>query len=430
MARITSLFTLLTVLLWALGLWISPPAYNARGWSHEIFYLNGVLAWGYMALALIIAARPACIERLTGTPLDRLYVHHRRLGWAALVLSFVHYFTKTLFGPLIALFNLPRPGRFAAGEPADLFAQIWQQLRPIAVTSSEWLTWAMALICVLCVVRALRYSRWLSLHKLLSVIFLGLTLHAVRLMETADFMTPFGWLNLLITAAGAWASVELLFRGAGRDSASQGTLTDVSHKDGVTLLTVDCGRTQKVKPGQFVFFSTDREPPHPFSVVRTEGSRLTLAVKALGDYTSESIPGLRPGCPVRIEGPWGHFRPVLDDRRQTWIAAGIGIAPFMSWLDEAANKPHGSITLCWCIRDRDSEALLPDVRSRAEHAGVTLKLFESRRNGRASPEMLLEDNPERVAVCGSTPLTAALRKAWRGRPCDFATEVFSWRHRS
>ena len=43
---------------------------------------------------------------------------------------------------------------------------------------------------------------------------------------------------------------------------------------------------------------------------------------------------------------------------------------------------------------------------------------------------LLEDNPERVAVCGSTPLTAALRKAWRGRPCDFATEVFSWRHRS
>ena len=121
---------------------------------------------------------------------------------------------------------------------------------------------------------------------------------------------------------------------------------------------------------------------------------------------------------------------MLDDRRQTWIAAGIGIAPFMAWLDEAANKPHGSITLCWCIRDRDSEALLPDVRSRAEHAGVTLKLFESRRNGRASPEMLLEDNPERVAVCGSTPLTAALRKAWRGWPCDFATEVFSWRHRS
>lgn len=430
MARITTFFTLLTVVLWAFGLWLAPPAYNARGWSHEIFYITGVLAWEYMAMALIIAARPAWIERVTGTSLDRLYIHHRRLGWAALVLSFVHYFTKTIFGPVIGLFNLPRPPKMVRGEAADLLTQIWQQLRPIANTSAEWLTWILAVICVLCVIRALRYSTWLKMHKLLSVVFLGLTLHSVRLMDTSDFMTPFGWLNLLITVAGSWAAVVLLVRSAGWQRAFKGVLTDVSVEGNVTKLTVECEPAREVKPGQFVFLGTKAEAPHPFSVVGTDGNRLTLAVRRLGDFTGAMVPLMKPGESVRIEGPWGHFRPILDERRQTWIAAGIGIAPFMAWLDEAARREHGPITLFWLIRDRRNETLFAEVTAKAAAAGVTFKCIESRVTGRAAPETLLADHPERVAVCGSTPLTASLRKLWKGSNEDFMTEVFSWRHRA
>ena len=87
MRRITYGFTVLTIVLWLFGLWFMPPAYNGRGWAHELFFVTGVLAWGWMALCLIIAVRPAWLERVTKTPLDSLYVWHRRLGWWALALS-------------------------------------------------------------------------------------------------------------------------------------------------------------------------------------------------------------------------------------------------------------------------------------------------------------------------------------------------------
>ena len=78
MRRITYGFTVLTIVLWLFGLWFMPPAYNGRGWAHELFFVTGVLAWGWMALCLIIAVRPAWLERVTKTPLDSLYVWHRR----------------------------------------------------------------------------------------------------------------------------------------------------------------------------------------------------------------------------------------------------------------------------------------------------------------------------------------------------------------
>lgn len=44
----------LTLAAWLLNLGINPPAMNSRGLSHEVFYLNGVLAWGLMAIAIVM----------------------------------------------------------------------------------------------------------------------------------------------------------------------------------------------------------------------------------------------------------------------------------------------------------------------------------------------------------------------------------------
>ena len=74
----------------------------------------------------------------------------------------------------------------------------------------------MLVLCLLAVVRTLRYTHWLKFHQVLSIVFLGLTLHCVRLMDTTDFMMSFGWLNLIITVAGSVAALILLFGGWSR----------------------------------------------------------------------------------------------------------------------------------------------------------------------------------------------------------------------
>ena len=159
-----------------MALWIMVPTarYECPCLDARDFFLNGVLAWTFMAFCLVTAARPAWLERVTKTPLDQLYVNHRVLGWWALGLSFFHYYTKPIVIPIIRLFELPNPPKIPVAENPDLWDIFWKGLRPVANVSAEWLTWIMLGICLLALIRALGYTRWLHIHKLLSIVFLGL----------------------------------------------------------------------------------------------------------------------------------------------------------------------------------------------------------------------------------------------------------------
>mgnify|MGYP000776056275 CR=1 FL=1 len=55
MRKIVFGFCALTVATWLLNLGFNPPAMNGRSLTHEVFFLNGVLAWGLMAMAIVIA---------------------------------------------------------------------------------------------------------------------------------------------------------------------------------------------------------------------------------------------------------------------------------------------------------------------------------------------------------------------------------------
>lgn len=158
MQRIVWDFTALTTAAWLFGLWVDPPALNGRGVTHEVFYWNGVLAWGFMAMAIVIAARPAWLERVTKTPLDELYRWHRTLGFWALGLSVVHWVTKTLMQPILSLMTLDPVPKIVRGELAgfDLF---WSQIRPFAVDSSIWATAIALLLGAMVFVKAIRYSK-------------------------------------------------------------------------------------------------------------------------------------------------------------------------------------------------------------------------------------------------------------------------------
>ena len=196
----------------------------------------------------------------------------------------------------------------------------------------------MLVLCLLAVVRTLRYMHWLKFHKVLSIVFLSLTLHCVRLMDTTDFMMSFGWLNLIITVAGSVAALTLLFRGPGAKLREEGTIVETTCEGATTRWVVETSLSRRVLPGQFVFAATEGEPLHPFSVAGIDKGRIMLLTLRLGDYTGEVVPNVPKGMTVRLEGPWGAFRLVLDDRPQTWVAGGIGLARGCG--EDAARSRH------------------------------------------------------------------------------------------
>lgn len=439
MQRIVWAFTALTTAAWLFGLWVDPPALNGRGVTHEVFYWNGVLAWGFMAMAIVIAARPAWLERVTKTPLDELYRWHRTLGFWALGLSVVHWVTKTLMQPILSLMTLDPVPKIVRGELAgfDLF---WSQIRPFAVDSSIWATAIALLLGAMVFVKAIRYSKWLLWHKLFSVLFILLSVHSIRLMDPADAFLPLGWINIAVTLVGLRYSAVLLVRGAGREKTVKAAVTDVRVDRDVTLLTVRPEKPLSVRPGEFAFLATKGEEKHPFSVasVRPDGT-LLFAVKALGDFTKNTVPAIGPGDEVTVEGPWGAFTPAFLEgdaekkpRHEVWVAGGIGIAPFYAWLESAAKEENAApyAKLVWCIRDRTAEPLFGRIEWLARKAGVSLHVVESKIARLDAAALFREGLPESLALCAGTGLSNAVIDAYLkagGKRSAVRREHFDWR---
>lgn len=430
--------TLFTVLLWAINLAIVPPEVTTRSIIHEVFYVTGTVAWLWMALALVIAARPAGIERWMKTPLDALYLWHRRLGVAAIALSVVHWFVKSWVGPILTVLAVPAvPKPQSSGAVLEGFDAFWAALRPFSETSGLWLTVLMVALGLLSYLKRLGYARWLTTHKLFSVIFLVLSVHSVRLMDSADFLTPYGLLNIAITVVGCVASIVLLVPGAGRSKTVDARVVETENRGSVTLVTVETTFPIEASAGQFAFLAPAsgafKGEKHPFSIASVDGRRLVFAVKHLGDFTDRCIPELKAGDALRVEGPWGAFLPKRMTGDAVWIAAGIGVAPFLAWLEERANEPEANrrpAHLLWCVREKTSEPLLAEVLERAERAGVRVEVFESR-GARFSPDALFAaEHPETVAVCAGEGLARNVAEAWQragGRPEALVREHFAWR---
>ena len=58
MKKSVFLMILITVLAWGATLWLDPPAPNMRGLMHEVYYLDGLLAWEAFAGAILLMTQP------------------------------------------------------------------------------------------------------------------------------------------------------------------------------------------------------------------------------------------------------------------------------------------------------------------------------------------------------------------------------------
>ncbi len=77
-----------------------------------------------------------------------------------------------------------------------------------------------------------------------------------------------------------------------------------------------------------------------------------VTVKALGDYTSHLQELIQPGMPAVLGGPHGRFSHWRGTDRQLWIAGGVGVAPFISWLRGLDGElPHHASSTNWCARE-------------------------------------------------------------------------------
>src|SRR5207302_11518347 len=123
--------------------------------------------------------------------------------------------------------------------------------------------------------------------------------------------------------------------------------------------------------GQFVFvhFGGSAEwERHPFSVSSAPQERdLRLSIQPLGDYTQHLSDTLQPGAPAIVSIAFGLFDYRQGTREQVWIAGGIGITPFRSWIRAfpTEQQMEFDIDLYDTVRSQDEALFLHEIRPAA-----------------------------------------------------------------
>jgi predicted ferric reductase len=426
--------------LWATGLPEGDALWVLRG---EALNLTGLWAIGLMSLAMVLSTRPAWLEGPLGG-LDRIYRLHRRAGILAGLFALAHWLVEMADDPIKALVG--RAGRPAREHGSVLF----EGMRSVGKDLGEWAIYALLALIVISLVRRFPFRPWRWMHRVMPVLYLMLAFHAAALAPPAWWAQPVGALSALMLAAGTGAAlVSLLGRiGARRQVAGQVVTVDSPAPD-LTEVTCRMGeRWPGHRAGQFALVTLHpEEGAHPFTIAAADhgDGLLRFDIKALGDYTRGLAARLRPGQPVRVEGPYGRFtfRPSRSRRRrQVWIAGGVGVTPFIAALEalargEAQDGPPADarIELHYATRRAEGDPFV--TRLEALCTGLPklrLSVHDGARGALLSVDGL-EDLPGlgregEIWFCGPAGFAQALRAQLRERGLGrvpFHQEAFEFR---
>ncbi|PJE33126.1 Phenol hydroxylase P5 protein [Pseudooceanicola marinus] len=367
----------------------------------------GLVTYAAMALNILLGARVRPIERAFGG-MDKMFLQHRQFGYLALIAAALHWIGPPDFSGRLYPCDDSCKAAIEGGELAF-----------------NWLI-VLGLVSALRRVKirghGLPYHWWKRTHYLMLLPFGAATFHLafnmkmpVTYQTLAEGFAALGAIcALLWIVSFAWRMI----------CARKYEVVEVTRLGDVTGIRArPLGRPLKHRAGQFAYIRANRaglREAHPFSISGGEGrdGELQFNIKALGDFTGR-LPDLQPGDRLTVEGPYGHFRYPARDGRQLWIAAGIGVTPFLSFVRSLPEDLKGEVEMVYLVRTRDEALALDELEAAAARVpNFSFTLHPSKEKGRwQAPEETPADL-RAVLFCGPPMVRDALRKRF-GRKLHF-----------
>ncbi|MCK9531643.1 MAG: ferric reductase-like transmembrane domain-containing protein [Gammaproteobacteria bacterium] len=420
MKIILAAFLALVTLLWGIDL-LSPAHTSSATLPWRIYqeglFLTGLWSIALMSLAMMLALRPIWLERPLGG-MDRVYQLHKWSGILAVVMAGLHWLIEMSDDVLKAL-----AGRAERGKHD--FEGFTEALRDSGEALGEWGIYLLLGMLALTLWKRFPYRAWGWLHRVMPVLYAMLAFHAVVLAPPDYWGQAIGALMALLISGGMIAGALSLSGRIGRGRQVTGRIVSVSSPaPDVTEVTCSLDAAWRGhRAGQFAFVRFhDGEGAHPFTIASADRGdhTVTFIIKALGDYTHGLAQRLTPGQGVRIEGPYGRFIAARHNRhaRQVWVAGGIGLTPFLAWLEAMRNNPTEAVAadLHYCTRDRANDPFISRLESLcAELPQVTLHIHGAAQGERLTAKDLGDAGNGRIEVwfCGPRGLAASLQQGFR-----------------
>ncbi|MFJ8021472.1 ferric reductase-like transmembrane domain-containing protein [Streptomyces sp. NPDC096311] len=399
----------LTVTAGAVVLYLAWDWLRPEGLSTVYFVgeFAGVLSVYLMSCTLVLATRLMWLEQWFGG-LDRMYRQHKQYAVWSMLLLIPHLLLHFFSGFDGSQYGYDHTASVGMGHVLGAVSAIGLLL--------------LVVISLGQVGRILRlpYERWLFLHRLTGLLLLSALFHGWFLDLIIGGSTPLLGIYVTMATIGmiAYGYDELVLRH--REPRADYSIHRVERPTpGILDLTLTpTSRTAlPVTGGQFVYLRVGGWHEHPFSVAGTQADgSVRLTIRALGRGTGKLYTDVREGLPATLKGPYGMFDHTLGGPRQIWIAAGIGIAPFLGWLTHPC-ETLPRIDLFYCAPTADDAPFLPELAATAERRPeLRLHPTFSRNHGRLTADRIQAVagpiTPDtHVFLCGPASMVENLTRA-------------------
>lgn len=397
--------------------------------QNHVAELVGVESIWLMSSSVLVLTRSARIERSFGG-VDGTLRWHRLAGAVGMGLGMIH------------------PALFVEGGEGEssVFAHLIGPLTVLAVALVAWAfmtptsrvaSWPGPIGWL-----ARRgYDSWRAVHGVLAGFLVVAMAHGVADSASLQQNPVLLVLYAAVCAVGLYALVErmIVVRLKVRDLA--GTVVAVERfGESTAVLTIAPEQPFSHEAGQFIELGVpvSGERPHPFTIISAPGSpHVQVAVRALGVGTTRIIKVTTVGDRVSLSRARGLLRYQDAGRRQVWVAGGIGIAPFISWVRaQGEHYPGHHVDLIWSNRGFDTEPFVDELVAVAQNSTwLTVHLHDTGLSPRLTAADVVAAGGGKVEAitvlaCGSPAMISGLGSGLSaaGLPRErLHTEAFSYR---
>lgn len=357
------------------------------------------------AMSLFFSAKYIWFEKLFGG-LDKMYAAHHLFGVLGLILLIVHP---------IALSVL----RIQNGLSSTI--KLWFSFDDATIFFGNVALYLLMIVLFYTVYAKIKYEKFIQIHRYLGFIFLIGMLHAFlsgSILGTSQFI--YYYLIILTIAATLSFVAYSVLHDILHQALSYRVISVKKLTSGVTEITLKpVSRVLRFTPGQFVyieFTSLKEQGYHPFSIVSgKQHSNLTLAIRKAGDFTHD-LKKIKIGSKANIKGPYGGFSPLQHkNKKQLWIAGGIGVTPFISCaLSMPYHRNPYDIEMIYATADNKPYGINMLENIEKEKHGFNVTLAHERNFGHINLAMLshnIKDIKQReIFICGPPPMMNAIEK--------------------
>ena len=273
------------------------------------------------------------------------------------------------------------------------------------------------------------YQYWFTLHRLTGLFVIAGLIHGFLIDPILHSSTIILSWYIVVAAIGTMAYLfQELFkpslRRLIRHNYSIGAINRLNQKTFEVILTPHDDPLSFVA-GQFIFVRFGGEAHwerHPFTISSAPHERnLRISIKVLGDHTRRLMDILQPDTPASVGLPFGMFNYRTSGHYQIWIAGGIGITPFRSWIRDFADQQSlpFDIDFYYTVHDENDALFLDEIHTAATHyPRFRPHIIYSQHNGSLTIEQIRQScngpiSEKDIYMCGASQMTGSFQKELR-----------------